>query len=131
MAINCGGSVTDVGRSASCGVRTTMEFIFVALQLSSVLALFFPWSCGGIFPALKLAWERGFRRICAYSNSRCVVRVLRKCCYFSHPCYGLVKVSIIFTIDWSYSLGAFCRCKSGCRSNSKLWDVVIHSKLSL
>lgn len=69
MAINCGGSVTDVGRSASCGVRTTMEFIFVALQLSSVLALLILFvELWGIFHGLKLAWERGFRKICVFAR---------------------------------------------------------------
>lgn len=46
-----------------------MEFLFVALQLSSVLALLILFvELWGIFHGLKLAWERGFRKICVFAR---------------------------------------------------------------
>lgn len=93
VALNCDGSVMNVGLNAACGDLLRDEngaFSFpYAVKLGS--RSIFAAELWGIWHGLKVALCRGFHKIAVYSDSCNAIILLTKGCCSLHPCYSLVK----------------------------------------
>lgn len=93
VALNCDGSVTGLGAIATYGgvLRDDLgNFICgYAVNLGSCSILEAElWS---ILHGLSIAWNRGFRRIQVYLDSKIAVGLLSEGCYKTNACHALVK----------------------------------------
>ena len=82
VALNTDGSMVELGSNAACrGILRDSDSCFLvafAARLHNVSVL--EAKLWGIYHGLKLAWERGFRKIIVYSDSLIAINLLKDGC---------------------------------------------------
>jgi hypothetical protein len=82
VALNTDGSMVDLGSNAACGgiLRDSNGCFLVAFAARLHNVSMLEAELWGIYHGLKLAWERGFRKIIVYSDSLIAINLLKDGC---------------------------------------------------
>jgi L1 cell adhesion molecule like protein len=88
-----GGSAVELGNNAACeGILRDSNGCFIFVFAAMMHQLFvIEAELWGIYYGLKLAWERGFRKIKVYSYFLVAIKLLKDGCPLTHPHRTLVE----------------------------------------